>query len=192
MTLSDEEVAGLGVALNEATLLGVEVDPTRRLAELTLSVLSLPVEGPATHDPRVQILLSPVGRVCAVRFVDGDVQTFTMDQLLWVVRDFGGCPIYGWQFFDTPYTELTHVSLDVTFPGPGGFGHSLAVFQEGGVKGRLDLRIWFDALTVRTPAGDPVSVADFIGGGMRWWDALNAGDPRTEGRGIINLKRSGG
>lgn len=192
MTLSGEEVAGLGVALNEATLLGVEVDPIRRLAGLTLAVLSLPVEGPANQDPRVQLLLSPVGRVCAVRFVDGAVQKFTIDHLLRVVQNFGGCPIYGWEFLDTPFTEPEHVSLDVTFPGPGGLSHSLAVFQEGGVKGRLDLRIWFDALTVRTPAGDPVSMADFIDGGKRWWDALNAGDPRAEGRGIISLKRSGG
>jgi hypothetical protein len=192
MTLTSEELSGLGVALNEATLLGVEVDPTRRLAGLALAVLSLPIQGPPNQDPRVQLLLSPVGRVCAVRFVEDAVQLLTIDQLHQAVQDFDGCPIYGWEFLDTPFTEPEHVSLDLTFPGPGGRSHSLAVFQEASAKGRLDLRIWFDALTVHTPAGDLVSLADFIAGGRRWWDALDTGDPRTAGRGIISLKRRGG
>jgi hypothetical protein len=45
MTLSGEEVAGLGVALNEASSWVSRVDSTRRLAGLTLAVLSLPIEG---------------------------------------------------------------------------------------------------------------------------------------------------
>jgi hypothetical protein len=192
MTLSIDEVAGLGVALNEATLLGVEVDPSRRVAKLNLGVLSLPVEGSAQQDREVQILLSPVGRVCAVRSAAGAVQSFAIDELLRVVQDFGGCPIYGWEFLDTRFTKPDQVSLDVGFPEPEGRGHSIAVFQDGGVKGRLDLWIWFDALKVLTSAGDPVPLADFIEGGRRWWDALHAGDPRAAGHGITSLNRGGG
>jgi hypothetical protein len=43
MHLSQEDIDGIGIALNEATLLGAEVDPERALAGLTFSVLSLPL-----------------------------------------------------------------------------------------------------------------------------------------------------
>jgi hypothetical protein len=43
--LSAEEKKSLGVALNEAMLLGVELDPARCLAAATLAVLTLPEAG---------------------------------------------------------------------------------------------------------------------------------------------------
>jgi hypothetical protein len=59
VSLSLEEKQRLGVALNEATLLGVELDPERRLAAATLAVLTLPETGPGPRDSRVQLLFSP-------------------------------------------------------------------------------------------------------------------------------------
>jgi hypothetical protein len=44
MDLSDDLRHDLDVALNEATLLRAEVDPERRAAALTFSVLSLPLD----------------------------------------------------------------------------------------------------------------------------------------------------
>ena len=66
MDLSDDQRHDLDVALNEATLLGAEVDAERRAAALTFSVLSLPPDdGPPPHDARVQFILGPVGRLAA-------------------------------------------------------------------------------------------------------------------------------
>ena len=44
-------------ALNESDLLGVEIDPDRRLAGATFRVLTLPTEGMPPEDRRVQLLL---------------------------------------------------------------------------------------------------------------------------------------
>jgi hypothetical protein len=106
MQLTESQKIGLGVALNESTLLGFEVDPTRRLAGATFAVLTLPEEGPPLEDSRIQFLLYPVGRVAAsLRLGRWDDQTaevvsFGIESLLEMVRSFGGRPIYGWQFFD--------------------------------------------------------------------------------------------
>ena len=66
MSLSLEQKNALGIALNEACLLGVEIDPKRRRAAITFQVLTLPSIGGAPSDRRVQLLLSPVGRVAGL------------------------------------------------------------------------------------------------------------------------------
>src|SRR5262245_32108018 len=63
--LTEEQCAGLNVALNEADLLGFEVNAERRMAAATFRVLTLPEIGPAPDDRRVQFLFRPVGRVAA-------------------------------------------------------------------------------------------------------------------------------
>ena len=92
MNLSDDQRHDLDVALNEATLLGAEVDPERRAAALTFSVLSLlPDDGPPADDARVQFILGPVGRLaaslCRGRWDDAHavVEEFPLDRLLEVV-----------------------------------------------------------------------------------------------------------
>jgi hypothetical protein len=106
MALSEEERHAIGIALNEATLLGLEVDPNRRVAAATFRVLTLPPDGPAPSDARVQLLFHPVGRVLAsLRERDSpDVEfasvPFAVGQLLEVVQSFGGLPVYGWEFID--------------------------------------------------------------------------------------------
>ena len=49
-TLSAEEIAGLGVALDEALLLALEIDSESRVAIITLAVFSLPPTGPPPED----------------------------------------------------------------------------------------------------------------------------------------------
>lgn len=194
MSLSDEEKAGLGVAFNEAAWLGAEVDERRRQAGITLAVHSLPVSGPPPKDSRVQVILRPVGRVCAVLSSPaGDILPMNVAGLLATVQRFGGCPIYGWEFIDAhiPSLAASAMSLQVDL-GTDGLSHVLYLFQEGGVNGSLRLWLWFDAMELRTPSGDPISLDDFITAGCRWWDGLYAGDPRTSGAGISPLTGSAG
>jgi hypothetical protein len=119
MCLTTEDVAGLGVALNEARWLGAEVDEDRRLAVVTLATLSLPPEGPAPEDPRVQVLLSSVGRVVGVHTSPtGEVLPLELRDLLAVVESFGGRPIYGWEFIDVPFREPAKVSCHAELGDP--------------------------------------------------------------------------
>ncbi len=196
MPLTPEQKSGLNVALNEASLLGLEVRSDGTVAAATFSVLTLPPEGPAPEDTRVQFQFAPVGRLVASlrlgRWDDANAQAvpFPLERLLEVVQEFGSQPIFGSEFFDVHEAVLAKMagrhSLD--FRGPSaGLTHSLNVFQTGPDK-FLDVCLWFDKLRIlRPPAMEPVSLDEFIAGGQRWWDGLNSGDPRTAGRGIAPL-----
>ena len=195
--LERDEIEGLGVALNEASLLGAEVDPGRRLAAITLSVLTLPAEGPPPPDARLQILLDGVTRVAASLRLGSwneetaPVQPFSLHELLAVVESFGGRAIYGWEFFDRGEEQFESwfgkYSLDERFSDEPP-SHSISLFQEGDGDRHLDLCIWFQEIRFQLPDGQSIAAADVIAGGRRWWDAFYRNDPRTTYRGLIPLK----
>jgi hypothetical protein len=195
--LSEEQRHGFDVALNEATLLGAELNAERRSASLSFSVLSLPADGGAApEDSRIQLILQPVGRLAAAlrdgRWDDASapVRRFSLQQLPEVVLGFEGLPVYGWEFLDRPeddnfHSWSEHLSLDWRSER-GGVSHTLDLFQEGHDR-HLDLRIWFDELRIYNPQGSEIAFDDFTSGGARWWEAMYAGDPRTQGHGIVPL-----
>lgn len=193
MSLTAEQVAGLNVAFNEATVLGFEVDPRRRLAGATFSVLTLPERGPAPDDRRVQIVLHPIGRVTASlrdgRWDDptAEVVPFSLAELLPIVQSFGGLALYGWEFIDVPTAEWAdRLSLD--WPsGDDGLSHSITLFQDAGNR-ILYLCAWFDTLAIRDPRGGEIPLEAFIAGGKRWWDAFYADDERTRGFGLFPVR----
>ncbi len=194
-SLTEEQKQGLGVAFNEASLLGVEVSAERSLCGITFSLLTLPESSPAPEDSRIQVLLHPVGRVAASLRMgrwDNDtaaVQPFELAELLSVVQSFEGLPIYGWEFFDLSEDKFRSWSnrLSLDWHGdPSGMEHSIFLFQEGSIPERiLDLRIWFREIEFRRPDGTLICTEHVISGGKRWWDGLYAGDKRTEGHGIV-------
>jgi hypothetical protein len=184
-----DDTEGLNIALNEATLLGLEVDPSRRLAGGTFVVLSLPESGELPTDSRVQVLFVNVGRVAAT-LTDPDqpgAVPIPIEQLLDAVQSFGGRAIYGWEFFDIRDNPLQPCgaakSLDIEFEG-GSKAHSINLFQDDGR--RLDVCIWFEGLALLTPDGNEVDLEEFIAGGRRWWDAFHKHDPRTQGHGLFS------
>lgn len=195
--LTGEEKEGLGIAFNEATVHGAELDAESRMAAITLSVLTLPEHGDPPDDPRVQVLLSNVGRAAAsLRLGNWNdaaarVVRFPPEELLRVVQEFGGCAIYGEEFFDLHEAELAkwngRFSFDVSWSETGGRRHSFRLFQEG-YERHLDVLIWFDELRLRDPAGNELSISDVIAGGRRWWKAFYAHDPRTQGNGVVPLQ----
>jgi hypothetical protein len=196
MELDEDQRSSLGVALNEADLLGFEVDPKTRVAAATFRILTLPEEGRPPEDPRVQFLFRPVGRVAASLRngawddPEAEIVPFEIQELLEVVQSFGGQPIYGWEFFDVHEEALrqwgSRLSLNWR-SGEEGVSHSICLFQDPGDR-ILDLCVWFDDFEIKSPTGDSISVAQFVAGGRRWWDGLHSGDPRTDGRGIAPTK----
>jgi hypothetical protein len=192
VTPTPEQLAGLNVALNEARLLSFDLDLAGRVAIIGLSVLTLPKEGPAPDNARIELRLFPVGRVTAA-LVDseGRVRSLGIERLSDAVRDFGGRPIYGWEFFDPPSTRLTagsgRLSLDFRAEGTS-LNHTLHLFQEDRQQ-KLDVCVSFDQLDVRDTSRDALSLDEVIAGGKRWWDGLYSGDPRTRTSGIHPLKK---
>jgi hypothetical protein len=201
MDLTDEVCSGLGIALNEATLVSVAVDATTWTAYVTLAVLTLPVEGESPVDNRVLLVLQSVGRIAAsLRLGDWNdrqapVEAFPLNRLPEVVASFGQLPVYGWDFFDVPEADgfsewEDRLSLD-HLGGAGMLTHTLWLFQDGldgvGNSRILDLQFWFDTLEIRGPDGTQIPLDKFVASGRQWWDALHTGDGRTSGAGIIPL-----
>jgi hypothetical protein len=193
----DESLASeIGVALNEATLLGAEYSPAMNAFGLTFSVLTLPDDtAPEPDDPRRQITLSGIGRLAGVlrtRHADplsAVVKPFSVSDLLSVVESFGGQAVYGWDFIngdDHSFSKWRHnLSVDHR-PREGSLENRIFLFQEGATDDRvLDLWIWFSDFIVRDAEGSTIPLDRFVADGKRWWEALYAHDPRTEGHGII-------
>lgn len=198
MQFSQQQIDDFNVALNEAQLVGIEVDPLGPRAAITLAVLSLPADGgPEPEDPRVQFVLEPLGRVAASlrhgRWDDESarIEHFKLEQLADVVSARGQLPIYGWEFLDVPAEKdfdgwRDRLSLDWTTNDDVGQTHTLDLFQED--QPHLDLRLWFDEIQIFDPARQLIAFDDFTAAGVRWWDALYAGDPRTQAHGIVPLR----
>jgi hypothetical protein len=194
--LSEKLRGDLGVALNESRLLDVVLAPDNHEAILVMEVLTLPEVGPEPSDRRIALRCFPVGRIAAsLRLGHWDdahalVEAFDLTELSDVVRSFGGQPIYGWEFVDPAGDSWKrwsqHLSLDVEL-GDGHRDHVIEVFQASGAgpERHLDLRIWCDEFTVTRPNAEVIPLEEFAAGGVRWWDALYAGDERTKGHGIV-------
>ena len=138
--LTPEVLAELDVALEEATLVGVEMDVGARRFGATLAVLSLPPDdGPPPEDPRVKLVLEPVGRLAVswrqAAWNDRKARAvpFEVEQLSSIVAGFGRLPIYGREFFDAKRKRFSRrasrLSLDLDLGSER--RHTLDLFQEG-------------------------------------------------------------
>jgi hypothetical protein len=180
--VTPDEAAGIGVALNESTLLDLLLDPADGRLELVIDVLTLPEEGPAPEDARVLVQLRHVSRVVFRQAGPGGSEPpLTIDQVAGVVRAHAGRPMYGWNFIDTERPEPDAPDFEWRSAAPPA-AHRLWVFQG---EGLTDLFVWFRTFEVSTLSGRHVPLDEFIAGGKRWWDGLYAGDPRTANRGIV-------
>jgi hypothetical protein len=118
------------------------------------------------------------------------VVPMALNELDAAVRGFGGTDIYGWEFIDPPERSWVHwrdrLSLDAVLDGKCS-AHVLDVFQESGHSPwrHMDLRIWFDDICVSSLGHEWIPLQEFIAAGERWWAGLRAGDPRTNGKGIV-------
>ncbi len=132
--LTAEEIQGIGVALNEATLLGIAITAEKRAAEITFAVLTLPSDGsPSPLDRRIQVLPRSVGRVAASlrngpwNDDTADVLPLQLDDIL-ALRARMQQEIYGWEFVDADEDGFKRwsdkLSLDCEF-GSDGRTHSI-------------------------------------------------------------------
>ncbi|MCP2291293.1 hypothetical protein ACFYT3_27885 [Nocardia amikacinitolerans] len=187
--------SGFNTAISEATCLGLEVDTEAATLRLDLTVLTVPADETAPQDHQVCLNFTGVSRVAAsLRIqrwddIEAEVLPLRLDGLDEAIRSFGGGRLHGWEFIDVDdsgwslWRELLSFDTKIDDHTPS---HVLEFSQEEGIDPReLDVRVWFDSLTVHDAKGKEIAPADFIAGGVRWWKAHDAGDPRTIRPGIV-------
>ncbi|MEV4124830.1 hypothetical protein [Nocardia sp. NPDC049707] len=193
--LDGMDTAALNTALSEATCLGVDVDTANARLSLDLEVLTLPAEGAAPEDYRVQLTCTGVSRVAAsLRMQAWDdlkasVLPLQLDKLDAAIRSFGGGRLHGWEFIDVDDSGWVHWSELLSFDtriDSHVSAHVLEFSQEEGIDPReLDVRVWFDDIMIQDTNGAEIPLQQFIAGGVRWWAAHDAGDLRTMRAGIV-------
>jgi hypothetical protein len=151
-----------------------------------LTVLARDEAGAETADPRRTLRLTGCSRLAASyrggTFDDPAAPVIPLDVegLDRLLRRHGGGPVYGWEFVDSPASERgfgaweQRLSLDLTMSGRG--GHHLTLFQDLGGRHHLDLRVWFADVSVLDGNGRRLDLDAFIAGGVRWWEAMYAGE----------------
>ncbi|HEX5089452.1 MAG TPA: hypothetical protein VFV89_16720 [Nocardioides sp.] len=191
--MTPDQVDGLGVALNEAEWHDLSVDGDSVSALLT--VLARDENGDEVADPRRTLRMSRCARLVASYrqglWDDPDAPVVPLDLagLRDVLRRHGGTPVYGWEFVDAEDRRWpswqSRLSLDLPLGGPG--GHVLTLFQDIRGEAHLDCKVWFAELSVVDGTGTGMDLDDFIAAGVRWWDAMYAGQPSDRAPGIVPL-----
>jgi hypothetical protein len=183
------DTTGLNTALAEATCLGAAVDAAAARLRLDLEVLTLPLDGPPPEDRRVAMTLTGISRV-AVSWrrqcwddLEPTIFPLTLANLGEAIASFGGGALHGWDFIDADdsgwalWRELLSFDATVSDRQPV---HVLEFSQQEGIDPReLDVRVWFEGITIETRDGRAITPKEFIAGGERWWKAHDACDPRT-------------
>ena len=184
----------MGLALNEATLLGVEFDKEKNLVACSFALVTMDKDGNVPDDNRLLFIFKPVGRfVASLRNghwddKNAEVEKFEPESILEIIQSFKGLSIYGWDFvncgdedFDTWKDRL---SFDYSKGENVGLSNTIDLFQEGGNR-HIDLRIWFDDFEILTPMYESVDLEEFLENGKRGWDAIYANNEKMGDFGII-------
>jgi hypothetical protein len=189
----------IDVALNEATWRSIELLPEQAAVRLVFDVLTLPEDGDGPGFARVGLLLEGVRRVAASYRLGhwsdptAEAVEVSIAELPGVLASFGGMAVYGFEFFDPPSKGpgdswerwRKRLSLDARW-AKGRTAHVLELFQETSDR-ILAVRVWFETLRVFDQATGEVPLDRFTAGGVKWWDAMFAGDERTKESGISPL-----
>ena len=185
MDLTPEEVNGLNLAVNEASMLRVTTNRTARIVEVELELVRPPLSGEAQAismgGRRFTLILRSVGRIAFSyrlgKWDDRSAQTKELadeSTITNIVASFGQMPIYGAKFFDVPEKDdfaqwSDRLSLDVRW-GEDGLKHTVDLFQEASDPSRhLDMRIWFDKLEIHESGGERWDIDRFATLGEELW-----------------------
>jgi hypothetical protein len=184
MILPEYILNGLNVALNEATLLGIEFDRDKERIAATFSPVAIDTNGQIPEDNRVQLVFKPVGKfVASYRLGDWNDESaqtikFEPEQIFEKVQEFGSGSIYGWEFIDCKKESNENwkdrLSFEFNSNKNAGQQHTIDLFQASEGK-HIDIKIWFDELEIRSPKHETIDFQTFIDNGKRGWDGIYDG-----------------
>jgi hypothetical protein len=194
MQINEELRHRIGLALNEATLLGVEFDKEKNLVACSFSVIAMDKYGNIPENNKVWFIFKPIGRfVASYRKGNWDdenaeVEKFEPKRIHDIVDSFNGQAIYGWDFINCGDEDFDkwkdRLSFDYSAEQKTGLTNTIDLFQEYGKK-HIDIRIWFDDFDIFTSKYESIGLEELLENGKRGWDAVYANNKKMTNFGII-------
>jgi len=192
MDLTDVKKGLIDAVLDEATLLGIELDKSERRISLAFSILWLPEDETRQAIDTITIALYGIHRLAASHRdenpanPDVAVLPIKLEKFADVVMSLGGTPVYGGSFLKDSKKEFSkykdRLSIDHKFDSVESL-YSIYLFQEDNIYS-LDFWIWFDELKVFVSDQQEIGISDLYEGCRRWWVAFYNKDSRTSGKGM--------
>lgn len=188
MRISGELKDNLNLALNESSLLDVEIDRMLHSVKVTFNCIMIDEKGRIPEDTRVVFNFSPVGRIaCSHRLGNwndqkAEIKKYQPESISDVLRTFNGNAQYGWQFFNNANGDFKNwkhkLSFEVLANSDAGFTNTVDLFTEqyNGNPEIIDMRIWFDDFKITNVNGLPISLNEFVEYGKKGWDQVYNGN----------------
>lgn len=156
------DVASLEAILDDAAVLGVELEPRFRVLAVTFEPTPERVPWPETRDRRIQVLCFPVSTILASFRREGDGEgellSFTESQLVDVAGAVAGAraqgPLFG-RPEPRPGSWGPRFSMEGRSTAPDGTRRTITLALRDGELA-LDLFARFDDLEVRGPTGETI------------------------------------
>lgn len=163
--MSSADTARLDRLLGGARLWGLELETRFRVLSATVEPVAERHPEPGADDPRLQVVLHPVGRIVAslVRRVDdrATIERFAEDHLALVVDRLEG-PRLEAPVVDGPTPEPERWAPELSLEGAATVGDGdahHAVFDVSAGERRLRVAAWFDEFELRRPDGSQLELA---------------------------------
>lgn len=172
---------GLNHALNEATVLGLDLDLEKRYVYVTISPIALLVDGSVPKDNRLLLAFENVGRIAA-SLTPGQTSkamAFEPSKLAEKFDEFKYEKIYGWEFINNGENLFKRwqedKSFDLILLSNHDQQNTMDLFQEDKYSSKsIDVRIWFEHFHIYDNELCPVEFETFISNGKRGWEKLYA------------------
>lgn len=146
---SDETLKQLDSALEEATLLGLELNEEKNIVLSTFKMLCCDSEGNIPDDRRVSIIFGPVGKIVASLIDVPEGYSMTVEES----------------------QALDKKSFEYHSTNQNGTRHTIDLFQSDLDK-HLEIRIWFDNVKAFTPDQEEVPIETLFINAKNAWDHM--------------------
>lgn len=170
---------GLNLALNEATIIGLDFDEKCKTVYITFYPIAVQKDGNIPDDNRFLFAFGNVGRLASSFTLDKDTPAIKFDpnQLGDKMSEFKNEQLYGWEFIDNGEVVFMdwsdNKSFDLIISNDYDKQHTIDLFQEDKyTRKSIDIRIWFDNIEIFDSNLNPFSIQTFIDNGKRGWDKL--------------------
>jgi hypothetical protein len=190
----------INLAFNESRIVDCAINNTENKVVTEFETLSLLENGLRPKDPTVKILFEGVSQV-SINLKLGEwndenapIKKLQIEEVSKEVRNFDGQEMYGWEFVNTPNSEIEfnkwkdNASLHINISEINAV-NTIDLFSEHFSKDSktIDIRICFEKFSVKSKSGELIELKEFVKRGHRAWDAVYNGNQQiqTQNGGVL-------